>query len=69
MKLLIILGLVGYVFYKVGGVFFRAGAASQQNQRQPRKPEGTINVETEQQKEKRNGTIKGGDYVDYEEVK
>lgn len=67
MKFFIILGLIGYVFYKVGGMFFRAGAASQQNQRQTRKPEGTINVEAEQ--EKRNGAIKGGDYVDYEEVK
>jgi hypothetical protein len=63
MKLIIILGLISYIFYKVGGVFFRAGAASQQYRNQPpRRPE-------EPKKEKKNGTIKGGDYVDYEEVK
>lgn len=62
MKFLIILGLVAYILYKVGGLFFRAGAASQQYRNQPRKPE-------EPKKDKRNGTIKGGDYVDYEEVK
>ncbi|UXE66217.1 MAG: hypothetical protein KA713_17445 [Chryseotalea sp. WA131a] len=63
MKFLIILGLVAYILYKVGGLFFRAGAASQQyRNQQPRKPEGP-------KKDKRNGTIKGGDYVDYEEVK
>ena len=63
MKFLIILGLVAYILYKVGGLFFRAGAAYQQyRNQQPRKPE-------EPKKDKRNGTIKGGDYVDYEEVK
>lgn len=62
MKFLIILGLVAYILYKVGGLFFRAGEASQQYRNQPRKPE-------EPKKDKRNGTIKGGDYVDYEEVK
>jgi hypothetical protein len=62
MKFLIILGLVSYILYKVGGVFFRMGAASQHFRNQPGKPEAP-------KKEKRNGSIKGGDYVDYEEVK
>lgn len=67
MKFFIILGLVAYVIYKVGGLFFRAGAASQQSRFQQRRPPGDINVNTPPKK--KSGTIKGGDYVDYEEVK
>ncbi len=68
-KLLIILALVLYILSKVGGFFFRAGAASQQNRNfQQRKPDGGVNVDSPSKKEKRGG-IKGGDYVDYEEVK
>jgi hypothetical protein len=69
MKLIIILALVAYILSKVGGLFFRAGAASQQNRNfQQRKSEGNINVDSVPKKDKR-GNIKGGDYVDYEEVK
>jgi len=68
MKFFIILGLVAYVLYKVGGLFFRAGAASQQSRFQQRRPpEGDINVNAPPKK--KGGTIKGGDYVDYEEIK
>ena len=66
-KVLLSLGIIAYVFYKIGGLFFRAGAASQQSRTQYRKPENTQS--TDAKKEKRNGTIKGGDYIDYEEVK
>lgn len=69
MRFFIILALVGYVLYKVGGLFFRAGAASQQSRFQQRRPpEGDIHVNTAPKKNK-GGHIKGGDYVDYEEVK
>jgi hypothetical protein len=68
MKFLIILGLIAYIFYKVGGLFFRAGAASQQTRTQYRKPESN-DTQAAPKKDKRNGTIKGGDYIDYEEVK
>ena len=70
MRFLIILALVGYVLYKVGGLFFRAGAASQQSRFQQRRPPegGDINVNSAPKKNK-GGHIKGGDYVDYEEVK
>ena len=65
-KFLLALGLVSYVLYKVGGVFFRAGAASQQY----RRPQDTAsNVNANPAKEKKAGNIKGGEYVDYEEVK
>lgn len=64
-KFLLILSIIGYVFYKVGGIFFRAGAASQQ----PRRPQDTAsNVNGKPVKEKKGG-IKGGEYVDYEEIK
>jgi len=66
-KLLVIVALVLYILSKIGGFFFRMGAASQNRNTQSRKP-GSINVDVNQKKEKR-GTIKGGDYVDYEEIK
>lgn len=70
MKFLIILGLIGYVFYKVGNMFFRAGAASQQNRYEPRNSQaGNVNTNTAAKKQQGKGTIKGGEYVDYEEVK
>jgi hypothetical protein len=65
MRLLIILGLIGYVFYKFGSLFFRAGAASQQ--RRPQNP--NINVDPTPHSPSKSGKIKGGEYVDYEEVK
>lgn len=69
MRLLIILGLIGYVLYKVGQLFFQAGAASQQGRFQQRRPQdGKINVDPTPDKPKRGG-IKGGEYVDYEEIK
>ena len=64
MKYLIILALLGYVFYKIGCFLFRIGAASQQMrnfQEQQRKQ----NAPSSAPKSK----VKGGEYVDYEEVK
>jgi len=61
MKYILILALLFYVFYKVTSFFFKAGVASGQN-KQPRQT-------TAGKKSKSNGNIKGGDYVDYEEVK
>jgi hypothetical protein len=70
MKFLIVIGIIAYIIYKVGGLFFRAGAASQQGRTQYRNPESnSTNQSHPPKKEKRNGGIKGGDYVDYEEVK
>ena len=67
-RLLLILALAVYILSKIGGFFFRIGAASQNRNPQPRRPEGSVHVNPDQKKDKR-GTIKGGDYVDYEEVK
>jgi len=65
-RFLLIISIIGYIFYKVGGLFFRAGAASQQFRANERK---NVNVDHPQKKEKKSSAIKGGDYVDYEEVK
>jgi len=64
-RLLLIISIVGYVIYKVGGLFFRAGAASQHRANVRR----NIHVDPTPKKDKKSNAIKGGDYVDYEEVK
>lgn len=65
-KFLLILGLVLYVIYKLGSLFFRAGAASQQfrNNRQ-----GNFNADQAQPQGKQRAKNKAGEYIDYEEVK
>lgn len=67
LKSLIILALVIYILSKIGGFFFRVGAASQNRNYQQRK-ESNMHENPNQKKDKR-GNIKGGDYVDFEEVK
>jgi FtsZ-interacting cell division protein ZipA len=66
-KFLIIIGIIGYLILKIGGFFFKAGAASQQFRDQPRRSQGSVH--NDPTKEKKDGQIKGGEYVDYEEVK
>jgi hypothetical protein len=66
-RFLLILSVIGYLIYKIGGFFFKAGAASQQLRDQSRKAQNSMN--TDSAKGKKNGHIKGGEYVDYEEVK
>ncbi len=68
-KILIILGITFYVLSKIGSFFFKIGASSQQRQYQQRKPfTGDTQVGSTPKKEKKSNTIKGGDYIDYEEV-
>jgi hypothetical protein len=64
LKFLIITSLALYLVYKLGSLFFRAGAASEQlrNQHQKKSFEGDQN-------QKRKGGSKPGEYIDYEEVK
>jgi hypothetical protein len=62
-KFLLILGLVLYVVYKIGGLFFRAGAASQQFRNQPPRKNADADPKN------KGGKFKGGEYVDYEEIK
>ncbi len=64
-KFLLVISLIMYSIYKIGGMFFRAGAASQQF----RNPPPRQNADPNPNKDKRKGKINGGEYVDYEEVK
>ncbi|MEJ0030972.1 MAG: hypothetical protein WDO15_11610 [Bacteroidota bacterium] len=64
-KIVIILALAFWVFYKVSSFFFKAGAASQQSRQQ----QSNRQFRDEQKKKKDNGNVKGGEYVDYEEIK
>jgi hypothetical protein len=65
-RFLLILSIIGYLVYKIGGFFFRAGAASRQFRPQSPRPQDSVHNPA---KDKKNGHIKGGEYVDYEEVK
>ena len=69
LRLLLIFSLIFYVLYKFG--FFRIisqEARGQQNfERKP--PNSNVNVDAEPPKEKKRGGFKGGECVDYEEVK
>jgi hypothetical protein len=67
-KFLLIVSLVVYVIYKLGSLFFRAGAASQQLRNQQRKNVDHVNPEPTVHKKNKGGS-KPGEYIDYEEVK
>jgi hypothetical protein len=58
------------VIYKIGGMFFRAGAASQQfrNQQQQQRRNFEANQDVKNDK-KGKGNNKAGEYIDYEEIK
>jgi hypothetical protein len=65
LKFLIITSLVLYLIYKVGALFFKAGAASQQlRNQQKRSFEGN-----DQDDKNRKADSKPGEYIDYEEIK
>ncbi len=68
-RLLLLFSLIFYVLYKLG--FFRAisqQARGQQNFN--RKPSNSnVNVDAAPPKEKKRSGFKGGEYVDYEEIK
>jgi hypothetical protein len=64
LRFLIIFALLGYVLYKIGAFFFKIGAVSQeiknfkQNNGQPDRKASAP-----------SSKVKGGEYVDFEEVK
>ncbi len=62
LKFLLIIGIIAYVFYKIGKFFFRAGVATQQLRDQESRQRA-------RKKAVKDGKIKGGEYVDYEEVR
>jgi hypothetical protein len=67
-KFFLIVSLVVYVIYKVGSLFFRAGAASQHLRNQQRRSFDNVNAEPPVSKKAKGGS-KDGEYIDYEEVK
>jgi hypothetical protein len=71
LRFLIIIGLVAYVLYKLGSLFYRAGANSQQirNPQQRRPQGGNVNIDFDPSEKRKKGSTREGEYVDYEEIK
>ena len=67
-RFLFILGLIVYAIYKIGSLFFRAGAASQQLRNQQQR-NFDDNVSSDPRAKKAKGGTKAGEYIDYEDVK
>lgn len=78
-KFLLILFLIGYLFFKIGGFLFRlflgrtAKAAQERQYKQNNKGRTTkegLNIDhvPNQKRKRTGGNFKGGEYVDYEEV-
>jgi hypothetical protein len=63
LRFLIIFALLGYVLYKIGSFFFRIGAVSQEVKNFRRNNEPARKASAPSSK------VKGGEYVDFEEVK
>lgn len=69
MRLALIIILFLYVLYKLG--LFRVFVSSAQRgyfENEPKRS-GNIHVDNAPPREKRNSDFKGGEYIDYEEVK
>ena len=69
MRILLIIALVGYVLYKLG--IFRIVLNTPRNQAHFRRQnDSNVNIDSmPSDKEPRKAGYKGGEYVDYEEVK
>jgi len=69
-RFLLILGIIVYAIYKIGSLFFRAGAAAQHLRDQQRKNfDGNVNADAPGPRKNSKGGSKPGEYIDYEEVK
>ncbi|MEM7109152.1 MAG: DUF4834 domain-containing protein [Bacteroidota bacterium] len=75
LKFLLIAGLIGFLLFRVLGLFFRVLTGSTANHKtqgyqHSRKPkDGNVNVDFIPNKDKtKNNGYKGGEYVDYEEL-
>lgn len=66
-RILLIFSLILYVLYKFG--FFKGLSEGLQNPSQRRPPNSNVNVDGPTPKEKKRTDFKGGEYVDYEEIK
>lgn len=63
LKLLLIFFVVGYILYKIGSFFFRAGVMTQRMKQEQNQ------FRAKKSAPRKNGKIQDGEYVDYEEVK
>ena len=68
-KLLLICLLIGYVLYKLGSSMRISTHNTNTRPNQPKPTNGNINVDAAPPKEKKRSDFKGGEYVDYEEIK
>jgi hypothetical protein len=69
-KFLLITGIIVYLIYKIGSFFFRAGAASQQFRQYENQKRGDFGQNPNKTARKApDSKVKGGEYIDYEEVK
>jgi hypothetical protein len=70
MRILLIIALIGYILYKLG-VFRILLNSSMRGQGHFRRPsDGNVNIDSiPRDKQSRKAEFKGGEYVDYEEVK
>ena len=66
LRFLLILGIVVYLIYKVGSLFFKAGAGYEQLRNQQRK---NVDPRPNDPTKKSKGNNKTGEYIDYEEIK
>jgi len=69
LKLLLIIVISIYVLSKIGRFLFGVGLYSAQRKQSYRPPEGNVNVNGTSPNSKNKSSIKGGEYVDFEEVK
>lgn len=71
-KFLIILFLISFLVLRVGGFFFRvlAGMSGvQQTKTKPRPRGGNVDIDYNPNTKSSKDGLRGGEYVDYEEVK
>ena len=68
-KLIIILVLLIYLLNRVSVFLFRTFGQRPQPPNFNRPPDGSINMDSTPKKSNRKNGLKGGEYVDYEEVK
>ena len=66
-RFVLILILIFYTLYKVG--FFRSLFSGYTHKDKQKPGNGNLNVDNVPPKEKKKTDFKGGDYVDYEEIK
>ncbi len=72
LRFLLILSLIMFVVFKLGGFFFRLAAGSNTNrnpQQASNRNSGNVNINRNPQQTSKNRDFKGGEYIDYEEIK